>query len=162
MRRSLLAALLLLTLAGMLAPRCAAADASGCSRFASGHAATDPDGTPDCTLGGSGCYECAYDHRSTPGYDICSEDLTGLVFCVFGVATIPDWWPDPSPGVQGPDTPPPGDPNPVGNPGDDAGGADPGSGGSDGGGGPYTYGSYVPPSYLYPVPHQPPYDPGAH
>src|SRR5580693_2968385 len=128
MRRSI-PSLCLLVFCSLFAARHAAADASGCVRFGAGQPATNSDGIPDCSFGGSGCYECAYDHR-TPGYDICSEDPSGqIMLCVFGVPNIPDWWPDPNPGLPGPDAPPPGDFNPTGNPGDDGGGSDPGGGG---------------------------------
>jgi hypothetical protein len=159
MRRSSIPSLVALVLCGLFAARHAAADAAGCSRFSGGQASTAPDGIPDCIFGGSGCYECAYDHRRTSGYDICSEDVSGVILCVFGVTNIPDWWPDPDPRVPGPDAPPPGDLPPDGNPGDDGGGPDPGGGGAPGSGGPYYYGSYVPPSYLYPVARYRPYNP---
>lgn len=156
--------LVLLALGTLSTPRRGAADASGCSRmFSLGTPSQAADGTPSCGTGGDGCYECAYDHRNLAGYDICAEPVDpgseGGEICVFGVANIPSWWPDPVTGLPGPDPPPPGDVNPYG-PGDDGGGPDPGGGAGGGDGGPYYYGSYVPPAYLYPVQPGRAYRPG--
>ena len=68
--RLILALVLLCGIARVPASR---ADASGCSRLASlGTPSTAKDGTPNCAVGGDGCYECAYDHRNLTGYDICA------------------------------------------------------------------------------------------
>jgi hypothetical protein len=142
------------------------ADASGCSRdFSLGSPSTASDGTPNCAPGGDGCYECAYNHQRSSGYDICAEPADpaseGLPICVLGVPNIPTWWPDPVADSTPPDAPPPGDSNPSGS-GDDGGtGGDPGDGGGGGGdgGGPYFYVSYRPPAYLYPAPQHRPYNP---
>jgi hypothetical protein len=142
------------------------ADASGCSRvFALGTPSTNKDGTPNCAVGGDGCYECAYDHQNLSGYDICAEPVDpateGIPICAMDVAQIPDWWPDPVADTSPPDQPPPGDTNPSG-PGDDGGvGGDPGGGDGGGSGIKYYYSSTVPPAYLYPAPHHRPYNPYA-
>jgi hypothetical protein len=137
------------------------ADASGCSRFTGGQAGKDPNGIPECKLGGAGCYECAYAHNNQSGYDICAEDTSdGIQDCSLNVP-FPSWWPDPDPGLPAPEPPPaPGDiPDNGTGSGDDGGGIDLGGGGGGGGGGPYYYVTIIPPSYLYPVPHHRPYDP---
>ena len=166
-RAEALRLVLVLTVLGSTAvAREARADASGCSRDVSlGKPAQAADGTPVCDPGGDGCYECAYSHRGLGGYDLCAEPVDpsseGGEICIFGTPNIPNWWPDPNPGILGPDAPPPGDPSPVGGPGDDNGGVDPGAGGSGDGHDPYDYGSYVPPSYLYPAPPASPYRPAS-
>jgi hypothetical protein len=147
--------------AGLLTVRQVSADASGCSLVSGGKAGRHPtDNLPECLPGGSGCYECAYSHTSQSGYDICAEENGGIDDCTLNTSTIPDWWPDPDPGVQGPEPTPPGDNPSDSGGGDDGGGVDPGDGG--GGGIEYLYDSYVPPSYLYGIPVHRPYDPLSH
>lgn len=151
-------------LASLATGRDARAGASGCSReFSLGTPSTNTDGIPNCISGGDGCYECAYNHQQSSGYDMCAEPVDpsteGGEICVFAVPQIPDWWPDPVADTSGPDAPPPGDSNPSG-PGNDNGGTDEGGGGAgDGGGGYYFYAAYAPPFYLYPAPPHRPYEP---
>lgn len=156
MRQPSYAAILALALA--FATRSASADASGCSRVSGGQPGTNQDGVAECLPGGTGCYECAYDHQNLSGYDLCAEPADGdLPTCTFDVPTIPDWWPDPDPNIRPPDpNPPPGDDN-LGGTGDDNGGGDAGGGGNDGGG-PYDY-IAIHLAYLYPVTPHRPYDP---
>jgi hypothetical protein len=169
-RARLLTALILavaLQTAGPFTVREAFADASGCSIFTGGLASKNPaDGLPECLSGGKGCYECSYAHTNQPGYDICAENTDGSGFgdCTLNVSNYPSWWPDPDPGLPAPEPPP--SPNDIPDngtgSGDDGGGTDLGGGGDGGGGGgPYYYAAYIPPSYLYPVPHHRPYNPHA-
>lgn len=128
----------LLTAAGIVLARPAAADASGCIFYASSGAGNGPDGVPNCQPGGEGCYECAYSYRDKPGYDICSENVNGSSQgCDPNQPSIPDWWPDPVPTDPGP----PGDlpPDTV----------TPGTNGNDEGPDDQGGGSDPPPEYLY-------------
>src|SRR5258708_17007014 len=75
------------------------------------------------------------------------EEAEGIEECTVNVASFPDGWPDPDPGIPAPEPPLPGDiPDNGTGSGDDGGGVDLGGGGDGGGGGGPYYGARRPPA----------------
>ncbi len=65
---------------GLIAPRPARADASGCTL----HPATHPTDDANCAGGGNGCYLCEYSYQNG-GYTTCSESPDGTEsYCLSG------------------------------------------------------------------------------
>src|SRR5258708_23994713 len=81
------------------------------------------------------------------------EEAEGIEECTVNVASFPDGWPDPDPGIPAPEPPLPGDiPDNGTGSGDDGGGVDLGGGGDGGGGGGPYYGARRPPATPRPWP----------